>query len=208
MPSRSPSQGPARGRSRTRSHTPSHSQSPRRSITPRSQSRSLSARRSVTPRGARGRSRSYSRSRSADAAPRAPAVKSAKIVVEKLTKNVTENHLREIFGAYGPVQDVDLPMNRQCEDALLNEHAGTILTIGSQHKSRHSIHHLYRYRRRRSCHRTHARRSTGWRGHQRLHRPPASQILPLSTSISSSSSTSRPSRPKRTSRWLPRTTAS
>lgn len=36
------------------------------------------------------------------------------IVVEKLTKNVHENHLREIFGAYGNIQELDLPMNRQC----------------------------------------------------------------------------------------------
>ena len=35
-------------------------------------------------------------------------------MVEKLTKNVNEEHLREIFGAYGPIQEVDLPMNRQC----------------------------------------------------------------------------------------------
>ncbi|MCJ1431133.1 hypothetical protein MMC27_000484 [Xylographa pallens] len=35
------------------------------------------------------------------------------IVVEKLTKNVNEAHLREIFGAYGPIREVDLPMNRQ-----------------------------------------------------------------------------------------------
>ncbi|KAL9109942.1 MAG: hypothetical protein Q9227_005465 [Pyrenula ochraceoflavens] len=36
------------------------------------------------------------------------------IVVEKLTKNVTEAHLREIFGNYGDIQSIDLPMNRQC----------------------------------------------------------------------------------------------
>ncbi|KAJ2906535.1 hypothetical protein MKZ38_001178 [Zalerion maritima] len=35
------------------------------------------------------------------------------IVVEKLTKNVDEDHLREIFGTYGPIRDLDLPMNRQ-----------------------------------------------------------------------------------------------
>ena len=40
------------------------------------------------------------------------------IVVEKLTKNVNENHLYEIFGAYGPIKDLDLPMNKRCMNAL------------------------------------------------------------------------------------------
>ncbi|KAK0612454.1 hypothetical protein B0T17DRAFT_462572, partial [Bombardia bombarda] len=34
------------------------------------------------------------------------------IVVERLTKNVNENHLREIFGQYGEIEDLDLPLNR------------------------------------------------------------------------------------------------
>ena len=34
------------------------------------------------------------------------------IVVERLTKNITEDHLREVFGSYGPIQDLDLPVNR------------------------------------------------------------------------------------------------
>ena len=37
-----------------------------------------------------------------------------KIVVEKLTKNVTESHLREIFGGFGDIQSLDLPMNKAC----------------------------------------------------------------------------------------------
>ena len=44
-----------------------------------------------------------------------PIAYQSQIVVEKLTKNVNESHLREIFGAYGPIQELDMPMNRQCE---------------------------------------------------------------------------------------------
>ncbi|KAJ5631705.1 uncharacterized protein N7484_011805 [Penicillium longicatenatum] len=33
------------------------------------------------------------------------------IVVERLTKNVTEAHLREIFGAFGDIEKLELPMN-------------------------------------------------------------------------------------------------
>jgi RNA-binding protein with serine-rich domain 1 len=35
-------------------------------------------------------------------------------VVEKLTKNVTEGHLREIFASYGRIESIDLPLNKQC----------------------------------------------------------------------------------------------
>ena len=42
------------------------------------------------------------------------ALKSTKIVVEKLTKNVNHGHLEEIFGKYGTIKDIDLPMNRHC----------------------------------------------------------------------------------------------
>jgi len=35
-------------------------------------------------------------------------------VIEKLTKNVAEDHINEIFGAYGEIKVVDMPMNRQC----------------------------------------------------------------------------------------------
>ncbi|KAL1866047.1 hypothetical protein Daus18300_006948 [Diaporthe australafricana] len=41
------------------------------------------------------------------------AAAAAKIVVERLTKNVTEEHLREIFGQYGPIDDMDVPLSRQ-----------------------------------------------------------------------------------------------
>ncbi|KAI2995130.1 hypothetical protein CBS147346_10120 [Aspergillus niger] len=44
--------------------------------------------------------------------PSADASRSSKIVIEKLTKNVTESHLREIFGGFGDIQSLDLPMNK------------------------------------------------------------------------------------------------
>jgi RNA-binding protein with serine-rich domain 1 len=37
------------------------------------------------------------------------------IVVERLSKNVNEDHLFEIFGQFGPIYDLDLPMNRTCQ---------------------------------------------------------------------------------------------
>lgn len=36
------------------------------------------------------------------------------IVVEKLSKTINEEHLREIFGRYGTIRDLDLPISRQC----------------------------------------------------------------------------------------------
>jgi RNA-binding protein with serine-rich domain 1 len=36
------------------------------------------------------------------------------IVVERLTKNVNEDHLYEIFGEFGHIKDLDLPINRSC----------------------------------------------------------------------------------------------
>jgi len=41
-------------------------------------------------------------------------------VIEKLTKNVTEGHLREIFGSYGRIESVDLPLNKQCMFSSVN----------------------------------------------------------------------------------------
>ena len=36
----------------------------------------------------------------------------AKLVVGNLTRNVTEDHIREIFGTYGAVSSVELAMDR------------------------------------------------------------------------------------------------
>ncbi|KAL7621018.1 hypothetical protein AAE478_008330 [Parahypoxylon ruwenzoriense] len=90
--SRSPS--PVR---RRRSPTRSPSPTSRRNGRFRSESRSLSRARDA--RDARGRSES-------------PLRGSTKIVVEKLTKTINEDHLHEIFGQYGPIRDLDMPMNR------------------------------------------------------------------------------------------------
>ncbi|KAL2807608.1 hypothetical protein BJX63DRAFT_66005 [Aspergillus granulosus] len=82
----------------------SRSRSRSRSVS-RSRGRSRSWTRSPTPRSYRGRS--YSRSQS----PPTHSQRSSKIVVEKLTKNVTESHLLEIFGSFGDIQSLDLPLN-------------------------------------------------------------------------------------------------
>ncbi|CCU76601.1 unnamed protein product [Blumeria hordei] len=108
MPIRSPS--PARGRPRARSIYSDHgrkvsrsSSRPRRSISPRSSPRRNSRYKSES----RGRSWSPTDERSLS------PPRSTKIVVEKLTKNITADHLREIFGTYGTIRDLDMPMNRQ-----------------------------------------------------------------------------------------------
>ncbi|KAB5528944.1 hypothetical protein GE09DRAFT_1149035 [Coniochaeta sp. 2T2.1] len=122
--------GRPRSRSVTRSPTPLsyHSGSPsahRRSASPgyRSPSPRRNGRRgsrspSRTPSRTPSRSRSYSRDRYSR--PRStsrsrsvtPLPRSTKIVVERLTKNVNEDHLYEIFGQYGQVLDLDLPISR------------------------------------------------------------------------------------------------
>lgn len=42
-------------------------------------------------------------------------ISSQQIVVEKLTKNVTESHIREIFGGFGEIEYLDLPINKACK---------------------------------------------------------------------------------------------
>ncbi|CAI6340480.1 unnamed protein product [Periconia digitata] len=136
-PNVSRGRSPSRSQTRSRANSEnSASRSPRRSISPRSRSASDSRSRSRGPRSAsprrNGRRRSYSRtrsvsrSRSRSLTPRgrrgsysrsagrmslSPAPRSAKIIVEQLTKNVNEDHLHEIFGHYGPIKDLQLPLN-------------------------------------------------------------------------------------------------
>ncbi|OTA92927.1 hypothetical protein M434DRAFT_12009 [Hypoxylon sp. CO27-5] len=105
---------PSRDRYQSRSPTPKSRYS--RSPTPVRRRRSFT--RSPSPAARRnGRLRSESRSLSRDRDERgrseSPLRGSTKIVVEKLTKTINEDHLREIFGQYGPIRDLDMPMNRQ-----------------------------------------------------------------------------------------------
>ncbi|KAL7800027.1 hypothetical protein V8C37DRAFT_414009 [Trichoderma ceciliae] len=124
MASRSPSRGRYRSASRSpprsnasRSPPPGHR---RRRFDSRSLSRSPRSRsRSVTPPPRRnGRHRSGSRNRSRDrgrdtrSPSENPLNKSTKIVVERLSKNINEDHLYEIFGQFGHIKDLDLPINR------------------------------------------------------------------------------------------------
>lgn len=64
--------------------------------------------RSYSPRG---RSASYSQSPSRSPSPREGSTKT--ILIKHLTKNVRVAHLEEIFGVYGLIKDVDLPINRR-----------------------------------------------------------------------------------------------
>ncbi|KAL4877251.1 hypothetical protein BJY04DRAFT_129283 [Aspergillus karnatakaensis] len=96
--------GSARSRNGNRSVGRSRSRTRSVSIS-RSRSRSRSWSRSASSRSYRDRSLSRSQS------PPSYRQRSSKIVVEKLTKNVTEPHLLEIFGSFGEIQSLDLPMN-------------------------------------------------------------------------------------------------
>ncbi|KAI0015090.1 RNA-binding domain-containing protein [Xylariomycetidae sp. FL0641] len=102
------SRSPSRERY-SRSPTPRsrYSASPRRPSPARSPSPEHS------PPRRNGRYRSQTRSPSHDRESRSPLRGSTKIVVEKLSKNINEDHLHEVFGEYGPIRDLDLPMSRQ-----------------------------------------------------------------------------------------------
>lgn len=140
------------GSDRVRSNTRSPSPTPRASrptLSPRLRDDRRSLSRSRSPLRRR---RTYSRSPPRRSSP----PRSAKIVVEKLTKNVNEGHLKEIFGAYGNVKAVDMPMNKQCGSFLRGKQRYTLTQAFSLHKPRDCIYHVLQYGRRRSCDLTHA----------------------------------------------------
>ncbi|PFH57823.1 hypothetical protein XA68_14530 [Ophiocordyceps unilateralis] len=141
------SRSPPRGHYRSLTRSPSPQPLEARSSARRRRFDSRSPSRSPTPpqRRPRAASRSWSRGRARDS--REPSDVSppsgTKIVVERLSKNVREAHLREIFGHYGPIQDLDLPINRafgtnrgtayilyehreDAEEAIANMHEGHI----------------------------------------------------------------------------------
>lgn len=61
-----------------------------------------------------GRSRSASpRGRSPSRSASPETLQPGSILVERLTKNVTEAHLREIFGVYGTITTLDTPVTKQ-----------------------------------------------------------------------------------------------
>ena len=144
MASRSPSRGRSVSRSPIRrdSRSPQRSRSPLRSHSPPPRANGHGIRRSSSrdPIDSRARGHSYSRSPPR----RSPTRRSAKVVIEKLTKNVNEDHLRELFGAYGRVREVDLPINKQCTSAYDWPCNEAILKQCSLHQSRHSVHSIRR----------------------------------------------------------------
>ncbi|KAI0204082.1 hypothetical protein F4808DRAFT_368310 [Astrocystis sublimbata] len=109
------------GRSATRSPTPASRYSASPSPRPRrysSASPPPASRHNGSHRSPRSRSRSRSRSRTRSPSrgrgeSRSPLRGSTKIVVEKLSKTINEDHLYEIFGQFGTIRDLDLPMSRQ-----------------------------------------------------------------------------------------------
>ncbi|KAL1841728.1 hypothetical protein VTJ49DRAFT_6642 [Mycothermus thermophilus] len=98
-------------RSRTRSRSPTPRS--RRSRSPSMDRRRSDSRDDYSRSPARnGRGRSWSRGRTIRVAEATVVLGAGLIVVERLTKNVNEDHLYEIFGEYGEIDDLDLPISR------------------------------------------------------------------------------------------------
>ncbi|KAF9103348.1 hypothetical protein BGX27_010619 [Mortierella sp. AM989] len=137
--SQSRSRSRSRTRSRTRSHSRSRSLTPRsrsrsrsrsysRSPTPKAANRAGSRSNSRGRSLGRSRSRSLSRSLSPRSRSRSPPRKvqrrvtrspsprndvslNSAIKVGNLTRNVSEGHIREIFGVYGKIKTINFPIN-------------------------------------------------------------------------------------------------
>lgn len=110
--SRSRSRGALNSRSRSRSFTPrsnrsysrSHSRSRGRSMT-RSMSRSRSPSRDIKRRDTRSLS---------------PVVSlDATVKITRLTMNVKEDHIREIFSPYGKIKYINFPVDPRCKSPML-----------------------------------------------------------------------------------------
>eukprot|EP00002_Diphylleia_rotans_P022069 TRINITY_DN4314_c0_g3_i3.p1 TRINITY_DN4314_c0_g3~~TRINITY_DN4314_c0_g3_i3.p1 ORF type:complete len:169 (-),score=14.67 TRINITY_DN4314_c0_g3_i3:189-695(-) len=80
---------------------------------PTSPSRSRSSSRSSSSSSSSRSSSSSSRSRSADRRPRRPRSPSPvkELTISDLSRNVTAEHLREIFSTFGPLRSVKRPMD-------------------------------------------------------------------------------------------------
>ncbi|CAG8584577.1 16995_t:CDS:2 [Funneliformis caledonium] len=114
--------------SMTKKNSQAGSRSRSRSRSPRSVSGTRSRSRSYSSYSSRSRSRSYSRSRSRSLSysrsrSRSPYSRRrrslsplpTKILVNKLTKNVTDAHLNEIFGAFGRIHRVEMALDDKCK---------------------------------------------------------------------------------------------
>ncbi|KAF4550907.1 RNA recognition motif-containing protein 21 [Elsinoe fawcettii] len=66
-------------------------------------------------------------------------LRSSKIVVEKLTKNVNEGHLREIFSVYGHISDMDMPLNR----AFMTNRGTAYILFSSPNAAEKAIAHMH-----------------------------------------------------------------
>ena len=54
------------------------------------------------------------------------------VTITHLTKNVTDKHLEEIFGAYGEIKKVDMPLNRRSKPTSQYRGTSYILTTAAR----------------------------------------------------------------------------
>jgi hypothetical protein len=87
--------------------------------------------------------RSVSRSslpRDRDGAKPGPKV----VIVLNLTRSVADAHLRAIFGLYGEIRKIDLPLHAKCTSFLRGQSVLLTLFIYSEAKSREGRHRICR----------------------------------------------------------------